>query len=333
MMLVAFTVGHMSGLSDADRQELKHLGFNPPCSEVQHGPKFLPFRYTDNDIRCCPSGVATDTAPRIPVVPSAPYGDLPGEGPLLIEICAGSASLSHAAVQRGFSVMPIDHSRNRHRPKCKIITLDLSKKHAWDILEFVITNRNVVLAFAAPPCGTCSAARNIRPGPPILRTKQFPWGVPWASRSDLLKLQAANAIYQFLGTFVELCDKHSVAWCIENPTNSAIWIIPCFAYALAHGVFAHCQACAFGSGRAKRTSFLCSHGAIGHMSRVCPGCKVHEPWGADPQGTFNTSKEAEYPPGMCQALCDVAETIAAEQRLPLWAAPPSTRTASPPACV
>ena len=147
MMLVAFTVGHMSGLSDADRQELKHLGFNPSCSEVQHGPKFLPFRYTDNDIRCCPSGVATDTAPRIPVLPSAPYGDLPGEGPLLIEICAGSASLSHAAVQRGFSVMPIDHSRNRRRPKCKIITL------AWDMSLSLQTETSfwpLLLLLAAP---------------------------------------------------------------------------------------------------------------------------------------------------------------------------------------
>ena len=218
--------------------------------------------------------------------------------------------------------MPIDHARNRHRPKCKIVTLDLSKRHAWDILEFVIKNRKVVLAFAAPPCGTRSAARNIRPGPPILRTKQFPWGVPWASRTDWLKLQAATAIYQFLGDFVQLCDKHNVAWCLENPTNSAIWTIPCFAYALAHGVFAHCQACAFGSGRDKRTSFLCSHSAIDHMSRVCPGCSVREPWGVDSQGTFNTSKEAEYPPGMCQALCDVAEAIATEQRLPLGAAQP-----------
>ena len=201
----------------------------------------------------------------------------------------------------------------------KIITLDLSKKHAWDILEFVSKDRKVVLAFAAPPCGACSAARNIRPGPPILRTKQFPWGVPRASRTDWLKLQVANAIYQFLGDFLELCDKHNVAWCVENPTNSSIWIIPCFAYALAHGVFAHCQACAFGSGRDKRTSFLCSHNAIERMSRMCPGCKVHEPY---PQGTFNTSKEAEYPPGMCQALCDVAEVIAAEQQLSLGASQP-----------
>ena len=322
VMLVAFTVGHLAGLSDADQQELTSLGFSLPREDVQRGPKFLPFRYTNNDIRCCNAGVATDTAPRIPVVPSAPYGDLPGEGPLLIEICAGSASLSHAAVQRGFSVMPIDHAHNRRRPKCKIVTLDLSKKHAWDILEFVIKNRKVVLAFAAPPCGACSAARNIRPGPPILRTKQFPWGVPWASRTDWLKLQAANAIYQFLGDFIQLCDKHSVAWCLENPTNSAIWTIPCFAYALAHGIFAHCQACAFGSGRDKRTSFLCSHSAIAHISRMCPGCSVREPWGVDSQGTFNTSKKAEYPPGMCQALCDVAEAIAAEQQLPLGAAQP-----------
>ena len=117
-------------------------------------------------------------------------------------------------------------------------------------------------------------------------------------------------------------DKHGVAWCIENPTNSAIWNIPCFAYALAPGVFAHCQACAFGSGRDKRTSFLCSHDAIDHMGRMCPGCSVHEPWGVDSQGTFNTSKEAEYPPRMCQALCDVAEAIAAKQHLPLGAAQP-----------
>ena len=199
VMLVAFSVGHLTGLSSADRHELTSLGFSPSCGDVQHGPKFLPFRYTNNDLRSCHTGVATDTAPRIPVVPSAPYGDLPGEGPLLIEICAGSASLSYAAVQRGFSVLPIDHSHNRHRPKCKIVNLDLGKKHAWDILRFVIKSRKVVLAFAAPPCGTCSAARNIRPGPPILRTQQFPWGVPWASNTDWLKLRAANAIYQFLG--------------------------------------------------------------------------------------------------------------------------------------
>ena len=179
------------------------------------------------------------------MVPSAPHGDLPGEGPLLIDICARSASLSHAAVQWGFSVMPIDHAHNRHRPKCKIVTLDLSKKHAWDILEFVIKKRKVVLAFA-PPCGTRSAARNIRPGPPLVRTKQFPWGVPWASHTDWLKLQAANAIYPFLGDSFSFVTS-SVAWCLENPTNSAIWTIPCFAYALAHGIFAHCQA--FGSGR------------------------------------------------------------------------------------
>ena len=322
VMLVAFTVGRLSGLSVDDRQGLQALGFSSPPEDVQSGPVLLPCRYTDHDIRAHAPGVATDTAPRIPVVPSAPYGDLPGEGPLLIEICAGSASLSHAAVQRGFSVMPIDHSQNRHRPKCKIVNLDLSKKHAWDILEFVIKTRRVVLAFAAPPCGTCSAARNIRPGPPILHTKQFPWGVPWASRTDALKLQSANAIYQFLGAFIELCDKHNVAWCMENPTNSSIWIIPCFAYALANGIFAHCQACAFGSTRDKRTSFLCSHQAIEHMNRMCPGCAAHDAWGVDSQGTFNTSKEAEYPAGMCQALCDVAEEIASEQQLPLGASQP-----------
>ncbi|CAE7214910.1 unnamed protein product [Symbiodinium sp. CCMP2592] len=254
--------------------------------------------------------VSTDSAPLTQPSPAFPSAELPADGPLVIELCAGSAILSQTAASRGFAIMPVDHAHNRHTPKCKMVNLDLTQSHSWEVLKFVIKSRRVAVVFAAPPCGTCSAARHFRPGPPVLRTTSHPWGVPWASTRDCVKLKAANAIYKQLCAFLELCDQHSVPWCVENPTNSTFWELPCLAYPLAHGFFAHCQACAFGSERDKKTSFLCSSSGISRMALMCPGCKQHATWGLTSDDTFATAEEAAYPPAMCQALCDVFESDA-----------------------
>ena len=258
---------------------------------------------------------------------TSPSGDMPGSGPLLIELCAGSANLSSVAAARGFSIMPVDHAFNRHRTKAKVVTLDLSKAHAWNILTWTIKHRDVAIVHAAPPCGTCSAARGIRlkdgsSGPPVLRTSEHPWGVPWASPRDKTKLLSANCLYKFLASFLETCTSLQIPWCVENPTNSSLWSLPCFVAAVASGHFAHCQACAFGSTRDKKTSFLCSHAAISRMAIMCPGCVFHEPWGQDASGAFNTSKEAEYPIPMCHGLCDVAEDVCMQRGLSLGSAKP-----------
>ncbi|OLP81981.1 hypothetical protein AK812_SmicGene37411 [Symbiodinium microadriaticum] len=183
---------------------------------------------------------------------------------------------------------------------------------ANQVLRFVLESRRVAMVFAAPPCGTCSAARHFRPGPPVLRTLAHPWGVPWASAKDFVKLKAANAIYKHLCAFIEDCESRSIPWCIENPTNSSFWSLPCLAFPLAHGFFANCQACAFGSNRDKKTSFLCSSSSINRMALLCPGCKSHEAWGANDAGGFATAEEAAYPKAMCQALCDVFELRSCE---------------------
>ncbi|CAE7657217.1 unnamed protein product [Symbiodinium sp. CCMP2592] len=266
--------------------------------------------------------VSTDSAPLTQPSPAFPSAELPADGPLVIELCAGSAILSQTAASRGFAIMPVDHAHNRHTPKCKMVNLDLTQSHSSEVLKFVIKSRRVAMVFAAPPCGTCSAARHFRPGPPVLRTTSHPWGVPWASTRDCVKLKAANALYKQLCAFLELCDQHSVPWCVENPTNSTFWELPCFAYPLAHGFFAHCQACAFGSERDKKTSFLCSSSGISRMALMCPGCKQHATWGLTSDDTFATAEEAAYPPAMCQALCDVFESEAARLNYVLGSAQP-----------
>ena len=318
IIMIAFSVGHLSGLAQDAQDFLDSLGFQVPQGEVQHGPTMVPYAITDADIRC--PQVATDSAPLHPVSPAFPHAELPGEGPLLIELCAGSAVLSQTAMTRGFATMPVDHAHNRHTPKCKLVNLDLTQSHSWQVLRFVLESRRVAMVFAAPPCGTCSAARHFRPGPPVLRTLAHPWGVPWASAKDFVKLKAANAIYKHLCAFIEDCESRSIPWCMENPTNSSFWSLPCLAFPLAHGFFAHCQACAFGSNRDKKTSFLCSTSSINRMALLCPGCKSHAAWGANDAGGFATAEEAAYPKAMCQALCDVFELEASRLGYPLGAA-------------
>ena len=318
IIMIAFSVGHLSGLAQDAQEFLNSLGFQVPQGEVQHGPTMVPYAITDADLRC--PQVATDSAPLHPVSPAFPHAELPGEGPLLIELCAGSAVLSQTAMTRGFATMPVDRAHNRHTPKCKLVNLDLTQSHSWQVLRFVLESRRVAMVFVAPPCGTCSAARHFRPGPPVLRTLAHQWGVPWASATDFVKLKAANAIYKHLCAFIEDCESRNIPWCIENPTNSSFWSLPCLAFPLAHGFFANCQACAFGSKRNKKTSFLRSSSSINRMALLCPGCKSHEAWGANDTAGFATSEEAAYPRAMCQALCDVFELEASRLGYPLGAA-------------
>ena len=82
-----------------------------------------------------------------------------GKQMVFIELCAGSAVLSAAAQKHGFRVVPVDYKRNRHKPKCKLVSLDLSEDHAWDVLMYVFETCDVVAVHLAPPCGILVAKR------------------------------------------------------------------------------------------------------------------------------------------------------------------------------
>ena len=133
---------------------------------------------------------------------------------------------------------------------------------------------------ACPPCGTCSAARGIpladgSPGPPVLRSHEYPMGVPHMSYHDRVKVESANQA-AFIGRVHEL----GIPWLIEHPTGSMLWTLPCFAPLIKLGRCSHCESCAYGSTRAKRTSFL-GPDHVPNLSHMCPGDHVHEEWGQD----------------------------------------------------
>ena len=119
-------------------------------------------------------------------------------------------------------------------------------------------------------------------------------------------------MYDRLGQLVEELQRRAIPWSIENPTNSLMWNLHFFSFAVVHGEWVHCHACAFGGTRKKLTTFLVSDATLyNSLERFCPGDHEHEGWGFDTStGTFNTAKEAEYPDEMCQVYAEIVSKIA-----------------------
>lgn len=112
---------------------------------------------------------------------------------------------------------------------------------------------------------------------------------------DRKKVDAANSLYLKAAKFILEIHGTGIFWSIENPTNSWLWQLECMAPILKLGYFAHFEACAYNSGRNKKSSFLASHSEISMLTAWCDGSHSHLPWGIDPEtGKFNTAKEAEY---------------------------------------
>ena len=227
------------------------------------------------------------------------------DGFIFIEACAGCGILSSVAKEQGFLVVPLDCPRNQHKTKVKIVTIDLTAPHADYLLRRLVQDYNVIAVHFGLPCGTCSKARGIpmadgSPGPQPLRDFSFLHGLPDLSDQDRLKVEAANALYKWADSFIQLLDKLGIAWTVENPGNSWLWELPEMAFALSRGAFVHLHPCAYGGTRKKNTAFLASEAEFAILERFCDGSHPHEGWGYDHKlGVFNTSKEAEYPRGLC----------------------------------
>ena len=107
---------------------------------------------------------------------SSSSAPLPTAKGMMLELCAGSAMLSKCFHEQGFTVMPVDHQQNRCHPLSKICNLSLTLESSWKYLHWLVATFTIVFCHAAPPCGTCSRARELPGGPPPLRKEVYPWG-------------------------------------------------------------------------------------------------------------------------------------------------------------
>ena len=94
---------------------------------------------------------------------------------MMLELRAGSAMLFKCFHEQGFTVMPVDHQQNRFDPLSKICNLSLTLKSSRKYLHWLVVTFAVLFCHAAPPCGTCSRARELPGGPPPLRNEVYTW--------------------------------------------------------------------------------------------------------------------------------------------------------------
>jgi hypothetical protein len=236
---------------------------------------------------------------------------------LALELCSGSARLTKHWCDKGINAVGIDWKRNASRPEGPSILLDLTNVNDQAVLRRAVEQGLIWVVHAAPPCGTATRARDRpipqwlkdqgAPEPKPLRSQQEPQGLASLEGTDLLRVQAANLIYEIVAEVCLIMDARGRYWCIENPANSWMWQTK-WLKKLAESTkkketfFPHCL---YGGTRPKWTKFLHNIPAFEALAGVCPGDHEHEPWGLHLKGgswKFDTAGEAVYPKELCQKM-------------------------------
>ena len=248
---------------------------------------------------------------------------------LVIETCAGTATLSSVLKDVGFEVLPIDFGKQRNSSHLHIINLDLRKRHSWDFLAKIAMSRRMFHFHGVPPCGTASKARKIpmgedHHGPSQLRSEQYLLGFPWLQGVNKDRVQSANAIYVNIALLCLWLHSKSIGWSVENPGNSYIWLIDMFIQLQQFVFWAFFHACCHGSTRKKLTAFLTSVVELTGLEATCQGDHPHKSWGLIrdcDSWSFATSKEAAYPVQLCQRFGTLLEMKALRLGLQIFKMP------------
>ena len=249
------------------------------------------------------------------------------ENLLCIEIFSGSVKLTASLHKLGFRAVAVD--RSSARTSGPITHLDLTKPEDLSFLKNFIASEkaNLIYVHLAPPCGTCSAARNKqhkdleRAGftlPQPLRSKLHPMGLPHIRGLDAAQVSSANMLYQAAFEIVMLCIELDVLCTVENPENSLFWdtdpmrrlFETCAGF---RNVF---QSCMMGGDRDKRTMWWSSKDYFSAFNILCDGLHSHKartPMITDKGLHFPTKEEAAYPQLLCDRVSHVLKSLAIER--------------------
>ena len=193
---------------------------------------------------------------------------------------------------------------------------DLSSQTVFEQLKALAGKRECVGVLASIPCGTWSPARFIPPGPPPLRDRSNPSGIPDSKGNLHLAVQQANAIARNVIAITDIAANHGAQFIFENPVDrgegsqfaiagreqhAPLWRLPeMIAFAKRRGNHTvQFDQCRVGASTQKTTQLLCSASVSEHVKKrlgplVCnhpPG--THQPIvGKGPDDRFKT-KESE----------------------------------------
>ncbi|CAE7648821.1 unnamed protein product [Symbiodinium sp. CCMP2592] len=118
--------------------------------------------------------------------------------------------------------------------------------------------------WAAPPCGTFSPLREVRPGPPVLRSEQHIEGLPSLGKKEKEQVRTANLLIERCSDSVVAMWDLKLTWGVENSDHPvgkpSLWAMPSFRAIidLDRVGAADFDQCRFGLETVKPTRFLFS---------------------------------------------------------------------------
>ena len=115
----------------------------------------------------------------------------------------------------GITAIQIDIVNMWSCDMCDDACFDELQRLLIDVASFV---------FAAPPCRTFSLARTVFPGPPVLRSRQFPRGFPakeqeWRNigHAEKTKLEVDNLLADRTAVLLQLAADAGIGFMMEHP--------------------------------------------------------------------------------------------------------------------
>ena len=194
---------------------------------------------------------------------------------------------------------------------------DVVDHDLWSFFMQIAVLGAIFFAHFGTPCNTFSAARKEDGGPPPLRSKEEPWGLPNLSDDNmalvflgnlflLRTIEAAKVIFAMGGNFS-----------IENPLYSLLWQVPtfCCLEREARLFLVDFDQCNFGAPSKKPTRLAVTHESFADLAGSCRGghshivlkgkvwCDRRQRW------VFRTKLAQEYPWKLCRLMAHYIDSL------------------------
>lgn len=229
-------------------------------------------------------------------------------GRYVADLFAGSGGVSRAIRNMGFS------AREWELPKGD--DHDLTKPAVVFKLQEDIRHKKIIAVMMAPPCSSFSRARDRTK---VIRSPQFPFGVPGLSEQDAAKVNLGNACFATCVKLIRLLNKYDIPWILENPHSSKCWYLPSLQRLSKMPNVYYCVTyfCCHGTKWRKRTRLMVGNiqeqDAM-RLNRLCTGSRGicgranaphHQLTGSGPGGIPWTRIAQPYPKPLCRDLAHV----------------------------
>ena len=171
---------------------------------------------------------------------------------IVIELFSGCARLSPAMVALAFTAIAYDIDYGHG---CDLLDRGVQR----ELVRFIKRHRNkIALIWLGTPCTSWSRARRFDGGPRPLRDDDVHlWVFSDLRPSDQSKVLLGNQLLEVSKFFIDLACHLNLAWVLENPFSSRLWLTPQARALIDFGARLHeTHFCCFGTPWRKATGLL-----------------------------------------------------------------------------